>query len=171
MMSGQTALIAVVDEVAPLVDTWRRRYDSSTAADVPAHVTVVFPFLDVDRIGPPVIGELETVFHAHRPFSVRFERCQRFPDALYLEPAPDEPFRALTEAVTTRWPEAPPYGGVFADVIPHLTIATGQQPSVYDEVEAALRPQLPVNAQISSVSLFFGDGKRWREHVRFPLVG
>lgn len=168
---GQTALLAVVEEVEPLVGLWRRRFDSSASAGVPAHVTVLVPFLDVDRIDAAVIDDLRTLISRHGPFAVRFGGCRRFPDVLYLEPIPDQPFRALTEAVAARWPETPPYGGQFADVVPHLTVAHSQKPHVFDEVEAALTARLPVAAYISSVSLFVCDGERWDRHAEFPLFG
>ncbi|MEU7743286.1 2'-5' RNA ligase family protein [Nonomuraea sp. NPDC049158] len=168
---GETALLAVVREAEPLVGPWRRRLDSSASAGVPAHVTVLVPFLDIDRVGSAVIDDLRVLIGAHSPFAVRFDECRRFPDVLYLAPTPEQPFRALTEAVAARWPEAPPYGGQFADVIPHLTVAYGQEPQAFHEVEAALTPRLPVTAHVSSVSLFVSEGTRWHQHVEFPLLG
>ncbi|MEV0353089.1 2'-5' RNA ligase family protein [Nonomuraea sp. NPDC050680] len=161
----------MVREAEPLVGGWRRRFDSSARAGVPAHVTVLFPFLDIDRIGPAVIDDLSVLIGEHSPFAVRFDTCRRFPEVLYLAPTPEQPFRALTEAVVARWPEAPPYGGQFAEVIPHLTVAHGQQAQVFHEVEAALTPRLPITAHVSSVSLFVSDGTRWHQHVEFPLLG
>ncbi|MEV6158306.1 2'-5' RNA ligase family protein [Nonomuraea sp. NPDC052129] len=164
-------MLAAVREAEPLVGSWRRRLDSSASAGIPAHVTVLFPFLDIDRVGSAVIDDLTALIGEHSPFAVRFETCRRFPDVLYLAPTPEQPFRALTEAVAARWPEAPPYGGQFADVIPHLTVAHGQQAQVFHEVEAAITPRLPVTAHVSSVSLFVSDGDRWHQHTEFPLLG
>ncbi|NUS10482.1 MAG: 2'-5' RNA ligase family protein [Streptomyces sp.] len=169
--AGRTALLATVAEAEPLVAHWRRRFDASAAAGVPAHVTVLFPFLDVERVTDGVIGDLTALVAGHGPCSVRFEECGRFPDVLYLAPAPARPLRALTEAVAARWPEAPPYGGQFAEVVPHLTVAHGQPPHVLDEVEAALARGLPATATISSVSLFVSDGHVWRRHAEFPMLG
>ncbi|MEU7862042.1 2'-5' RNA ligase family protein [Nonomuraea sp. NPDC049141] len=103
--------------------------------------------------------------------NVRFDECRRFPDVVYLAPTPDQPFRALTEAVVARWPEAPPYVGQFADVIPHLTVAHDRQAHVFDEVEAALTARLPITANVASVSLFVSDGNRWHPRAEFPLLG
>ena len=85
-------MLATVDEVEPLVGQWRRRFDSSASAGVPAHVTVLFPFLGIDRITTTVVEDLRTLIGVHQPFTVRFEQCRRFPDVLYLAPAPDGPF-------------------------------------------------------------------------------
>jgi len=168
--AGQTALLAVVQEAEPLVGHWRRRFDSSASAGVPAHITVLFPFLDIDRITAAVVGDLNTLVGARSPFAVRFEECRRFPDVLYLAPTPDQPFRALTGQIAERWPEAPPYEGRFTEVVPHLTVAHGQPPRIYDELEAELAGRLPTTATISSVSLFVSDGRRWRHHMEFPML-
>jgi 2'-5' RNA ligase len=168
--AGQTALLATVQEAEPLVGRWRRRFDPSASAGVPAHVTVLFPFLDIDRITNTVVGDLRTLIGARSPFTVRFEECRRFPDVLYLAPTPDQPFRALTEEIAKRWPEAPPYEGQFTEVIPHLTVAHGQQPAIFEELQAELADQLPATATISSVSLFVSDGHRWRRSMEFPML-
>ncbi|MFJ4011308.1 2'-5' RNA ligase family protein [Streptomyces sp. NPDC090026] len=169
--AGQTALLTTVAEAEPLVEHWRRRFDASAAAGVPAHVTALFPFLDINLISAAVIADLATLIAGHDPFAVRFGECGRFPDVLYLAPAPDRPLRALTESIAARWPEAPPYGGQFAGVIPHLTVAHGQPSRVFDEVEEELAHRLPVTATISSVSLFVSDGRSWRHHTEFPMLG
>jgi 2'-5' RNA ligase len=169
--AAQTALLATVAEAEPLVGQWRRRFDSSASAGVPAHVTVLFPFLDVGRVTDGVLDELRTLIGARRPFPVRFEECRRFPDVLYLAPTPDQPFCSLTEEIAERWPEAPPYEGQFTEVIPHLTVAHGQPPRVYQELEADLAERLPLAATVASVSLFVNDGSRWRRQVEFPMLG
>ncbi|MEY9871433.1 2'-5' RNA ligase [Streptacidiphilus sp. MAP12-33] len=169
--AGQTALLAKAAEAEPLVGHWRQRFDPSAAAGVPAHVTVLFPFLDADLVSASVIGDLTALIAGHSPLTVRFDGCGRFPDVLYLAPDPTGPLRALTESVAARWPEAPPYGGQFAEVVPHLTVAHGQPSGVFDEVEAELADRLPVSATISSVSLYVSDGQRWRCHTEFPMLG
>lgn len=75
----------------------------------------------------------------------------------------------MTAAVVDRWPEAPPYGGRFSEVIPHLTVANGQEPSVLDAVEADLASRLPVTTRVSSVQLLVFDGVVWRERADFTL--
>ncbi|MGA5763291.1 2'-5' RNA ligase family protein [Nonomuraea bangladeshensis] len=167
--AGETALLAVVEEAEPLVGPWRRRFDAVAAAGVPAHVTVLVPFLDLDRLDAATMDDLRALIGERGPFTVQFDRCGRFPDALYLAPTPDRPFRELTEAVAARWPEAPPYGGRFADIVPHLTVAHRQEEHVYDEVEATLTTRLPLAASVTSITLFVSDGDRWHRRAEFPL--
>ncbi|MFJ5270936.1 2'-5' RNA ligase family protein [Streptomyces sp. NPDC088358] len=76
---------------------------------------------------------------------------------MYLVPEPDTPFRRLTEEIADRWPESPPFGGRFDELVPHLTIAQGQDDAVLEEAEAGLRGRLPVTARVSSVDLMVHD--------------
>ena len=41
---------------------------------------------------------------------------------VYLAPSPAAPFRQLTHELFRRFPEHPPYGGAFDDVVPHLSV-------------------------------------------------
>ncbi|WP_327064210.1 2'-5' RNA ligase family protein [Kitasatospora purpeofusca] len=70
-----------------------------------------------------------------------------------------------------RWPEAPPYRGRFADVVPHLTVAFSQDPGVLDEIEAEVSNRLPLTARITSVHLLVFDGTVWHDRAEFALRG
>ncbi|MET9886502.1 2'-5' RNA ligase family protein [Streptomyces sp. NPDC006430] len=169
--AGRTGLIVRIPEAEPAVRAWRERLDPSARAGVPAHVTVLFPFLDESRIGPLVHSALAAVFGSHQAFDLQFERCGRLPDVLYLVPEPDTRLRQLTEAIADRWPEAPPYGGRFTEIVPHLTIAQGQEDAVLEEIEADLVGRLPFTSHVSSVELMVYDGTKWQERASFALGG
>ncbi|MCX4429548.1 2'-5' RNA ligase family protein [Streptomyces mirabilis] len=66
------------------------------------------------------------------------------------------------------WPVAP-FGGQFDEVVPHLTIAQGQDDAVLEEAEADLRSRLPVTARVSSVDLMVHNGTRWQRRASFEL--
>ncbi|WP_433421089.1 2'-5' RNA ligase family protein [Microtetraspora malaysiensis] len=166
--AGETSLIVKLPEAEPIVSPWRERFDPSAAYGVPAHVTVLYPFLEHARIDARVVAELRGLFAGHTSFEARFDRCGRFPGILYLVPEPEARFVALTEAVAARWPEAPPYRGQFDEVIPHLTVADGED---LDAVEREVAARLPVVAHARSVSLEVFDGERWHPEAEFPLAG
>ncbi|MFE0772696.1 2'-5' RNA ligase family protein [Streptomyces sp. NPDC058861] len=167
--AGRTALVVRIPEADPVTCAWRERFDPSARAGVPAHVTVLFPFLDESRVDASVHVALADVLGGHPPFDLRFEKCGRLPGVLYLVPAPDAGLRRLTEAIAARWPEAPPYGGRFAEVIPHLTVAQGQEDTVLEGIETDLAGGLPFTSRVSSVELLVHDGTRWRERASFAL--
>ena len=93
---------------------------------------------------------------------------------LYLAPRPDEPFRALTRAVCAAFPGYLPYGGAFADTIPHLTIGGRPSGGVAElrAAEAVVSSFLPVRGQVSRVWLMAGGAVpgSWHTLAEFPLA-
>ncbi|MGH8827103.1 MAG: 2'-5' RNA ligase family protein [Jiangellaceae bacterium] len=166
---GQTALNVPVPEAEPIVAEFRRNHDRAASYGVPAHVTVLFPFLPVDRVDDGVLGELRRLVGSVPSFELRFERTGRFPDVLFLVPRPGEPLRELTSWVAARWPECPAYGGQFADVVPHLTVAQSSDHEILDRIERVVTARLAVRATVSTVSLIGFDGHRWNRQHEFRL--
>jgi hypothetical protein len=169
-----TALLLPVPEAEALVGAWRRRYDPSEAWGVPAHITLVYPFVPPSGLGTAVIGRLRPLFAAHPPVNVRLAEIRRFGDGvLYLAPEPPDPIRALTNAIVDAFPAYPPYEGAFDEVIPHLTVADGAPLDAMAEAEADLARRLPVRCTLPVAWLMAGrDGSGpWRVIERFPLGG
>jgi hypothetical protein len=167
--AGMTALVVAVPEAEPVVGRWRARYDRSAAAGVHAHITVLIPFLDMDRIDTTVLDELTRMFAAHRTIDTEFRRTARWPSMLYLPPEPAAPFGRLTADVVARWPDHPPYGGRYADTSPHLTVAIHQPDSVLDRIDEDLSPRLPFSSTITHVDLVAFEGRTWHRRHSFEL--
>jgi 2'-5' RNA ligase len=174
---ASTAVLLPVPEAEPVVGAWRDRYDLASATGVPAHVTILFPFIPPDTITSEDEAALGEVVAGIEPFAFRLARTGRFGDAvLYLAPEPVEPIVAMTEAVFARFPAHPPYGWAQTDIVPHLTVAhcgdpsTRDDPAVLDRIEGAIAPSLPIEARATHVLLMEGDG-RWRVRARLPLGG
>jgi hypothetical protein len=170
----ESALIVEVPEAEAAVGQWREHLDENAAAlGVPAHVTVLAPFLARGKIGPPVLGSLGRLFGAVPRFRFRLVRTAWFGDqVLWLAPEDDGPFRALTERAYAAFPACPPFGGVFDEVIPHLTVGLGQPLAELRAAEESVGPQLPIEAAATAVTLMAGpvSGGRWSRVARFPLA-
>src|SRR6476660_7640771 len=108
-MPRRTALIVEVPEAEPAVFELRLRHASSAAAGVPAHITILFPFMD----GADVDEEaLAGFFSRFRVFDFVLDHVERFQEGIvWLHPEPSLPFVDLTAAVEQRWPDYPPYEG------------------------------------------------------------
>jgi 2'-5' RNA ligase len=157
-----------VPEAEPVVGEWRLRYDNARLG-VPAHVTLLFPFVAAEQLNETLFDELRALFGAQPAFSVSFPRVSRFPEVAWLAPDPAEPFVRLTQSIFERYPDYPPYEGVHDEVIPHLTVGLGDA-AFQDEVERALTPHLPVEAAVRDVVLLEEDESGyWRTRERFPL--
>ncbi|NJP89018.1 2'-5' RNA ligase family protein [Nonomuraea sp. FMUSA5-5] len=161
---GETALVLGVPEAEPLVRPWRQR-----EIGLPAHVTVLTPFLPAPRIDDGVRRALRALFMRYPAVDVTFREIRRFagePGVVFLAPEPAKPFVRLTEAVTGRWPGTPPYGGRYDEIVPHLTL--GEDGAVD---EAWVAGELPVTARVTAVSLLVRDaGGHWRPADVFPLA-
>ena len=81
----RSAVVVTVPEAAPVVDELRLRYTYDAPRGMPAHVTVLFPFVPAERLdeaGEPLVALLRE----HTAFEATFARTARFPGVLYLAP-------------------------------------------------------------------------------------
>jgi 2'-5' RNA ligase len=171
----ESGVVVVVPEADPVVGPHRLRLDPAAARGVPAHVTVLYPFVrppdlrsaDVDRLGEALSG-----FAA---FDAVFPRVDWFgEDVVWLAPEPASQFRRLISVVGAAFPDLLPYGGEFDDVVPHLTIG-GPSRGTVDELRAAadtVAPQLPVHTRVDELALMAGsrEPRSWRTVARLPLA-
>jgi 2'-5' RNA ligase len=167
--TGRSALVVPVPDAEPAVGIWRARHDSSAPFGMPAHITVLYPFLSEDRLTQAVVDRLKEICDDTRVMEVELRQARRFPGMLYLAPDPDDGFRRLTEAVVQEWPEAPPYGGAHDDNIPHLTVAHDLTDELLDEIDHLVTGSLPIRTRLTSASLYVFDSARWRVHHVLPF--
>jgi SAM-dependent methyltransferase len=165
-----SALYVAFDEAEQVVGELRRRWDSAGLA-VAAHVTILFPFLEPNSIDAAVEASLAEIAGTVRAFEVEFARVGRFPDVVWLAPDPAMPFARLTDAVAARWPDHPPYGGAFEQVVHHLTVADGAPRSVLDHLESSLPGSLPVRARVGQVTLSVRERGTWSVRQQYALPG
>lgn len=125
--------------------------------DPVAHITLLGPFADRDVLTPGVLSELGWFFADVTPFTFALSSVSRFPGGtVYLVPTPAAPFRQLTHELFRRFPEFPPYGGAFDDVVPHLSVPLldGEELA---SLEQEVGPRLPVAAQAREAALYWWE--------------
>ena len=168
----QTALIVPILAAEPAVGAWRTELDRAASWGVPAHVTVLYPFLEPQRIDEHVLSELQTIIGSMSAFDLTLERVEWFGDVVvWLAPDPDVPFRALTKAVWDRYPQCPPYGGAHTEPIPHLTIGDGAPRERLREAAEEVCRHLPLRTRVERVSLIAGSDApgSWHALADFEL--
>jgi 2'-5' RNA ligase len=166
-----SALIVTVPEAEPIVGEWRERYDNARLG-IPAHITLLFPFVPSEELDSALFADLHDLVSTQPPITFTLTRLAEFPDqTLWLVPEPAEAFRTMTKLIVRQYPSYPPYEGVHDEVIPHLTVAAGDS-SLRDEVDAAVSPHLPIQAEARYVVLLeeWPDG-HWSTRERFALQG
>jgi hypothetical protein len=173
--ADESAVLVPVPEAERVVSPHRTRLDGAAALGVPAHVTVLYPFAPPPAITPSVLEALAGAVASVSAFGCEFGETAWFgEDVLWLAPWPQAPFQALIRAVCAAFPGYRPYGGAHPDPVPHLTVGTRPPGDDTDlrAAEAAVRPQLPVRAQVSRVWLMTRrpSPASWRTVAEFPLA-
>lgn len=120
-----------------------------------AHITLLGPFVDRADDTPELRDQIRDVLGDVHRFEFSLTDFRGFADGLvYLAPEPAEPFNELTEKLSRTFPQWPPYGGQFDELIPHLSIGTSL-PAF--EIMALLQ-KLPVEEVADEVTLtWWGD--------------
>jgi 2'-5' RNA ligase len=142
-MEGESAIIVPV-QVPIALARLRDRMDPSAAQGVPAHVTLLYPFMPPAALTNQVRATVERIIAAQPSFPFTLTSVVRWPNVVHLAPEPAEPFRALIGALAEAYPDYPPYGGAHAEVIPHVTIAQDVPEDYYAAAEHALPAMLPI---------------------------
>ncbi|HEX5613970.1 MAG TPA: 2'-5' RNA ligase family protein [Acidimicrobiia bacterium] len=171
---GESALLVEVPEAEALTSELRLRHDPVAARGVPAHVTVLFPFCGPEQLDDPMLASVRALAAAHAPFEFSLERIEEFPGTVWLAPEPAAPFQALTLDAAARFPDHPPYSGLFSDIVPHLTVghaAPEAIPELRAEVKRAVNGYLPLAATARTLALWSHEGEEWRRFAAFPLGG
>ena len=102
----------------------------------------------------------------------------------------DDPYAGMKYYAPNRWPDTPPYGGIYEEIVPHLTVAHdlnetdgagvveivrhGQMRDDFNETDGAgvvtaLEACLPVACSATEVLLMTGREGVWTLQERFPF--
>lgn len=161
----ESAFIVRVPEAEASVSALRQRCDPSAVLGVPAHVTILVPFMSADRITSRILDAAAEAVGAVQAFSFTLGQVSRWPETTYLLPEPVEPFVRLTNALVGAFPDYSPYGGRHAQTVPHLTVADRSAERA-DEAEGTLRAILadhgPITSACHTVELIENSTGVWR---------
>jgi 2'-5' RNA ligase len=174
----ETILLLPVPAAEPAVSCHRARLVESARLGVPAHLTVLYPFLPPAEISEPLLASLRRLFARFTAFEFTLDRVGWFGDeVVWLGPSDPAPFLALASAACTSFPSCLPYGGQHAGLRqPHLTIGKGGGQQALRAAES-VRPCLPIEATAAEIVLMAGPRPgtpgtppgQWRTVAAFPL--
>lgn len=170
MNAPRTGLVVPVPDLETRLERHRLAWDPVAALGARAHVTVLFPFAYADDVDDALLARVGDALRGFVRFPITFDQFGSFEaDVLYLSPEPEQPFRDITEALAAAFPEYPPYGGGFAEVVPHLTVANDPAAPV-GEIQSQLAALLPVSTTARAVELWVeGTDGQWSSRATFEL--
>jgi hypothetical protein len=178
--AAYSCLVVPVPELEPVVRPrlertaptylFRDQGDDSDAERTHAHVTLLAPFAGESDLDDGVLGELEAFFSDVTAFTFRLAAVGEFSGgATYLTPDPSAPFRHLTRQLVALFPEYPPFGGAYGEVVPHISV-----PVPPDETPASVRAdldrRLPITASAREAQLIWFEPEAVRVLARFPFA-
>lgn len=169
----ESALLVPVPAAGRVVERLRKELDPASVLGVPAHVTVLYPFIAPGTVDDRLVSTLAELFASVPSFRFSLASVGWFGrDVVWLRPEPAEPFCRLTKLVTGRWPELQPYGGAYAEVVPHLTVGDLSSDPRLDDAARQVGAALPITCVAEEVWLMAGSTSpgSWTTRSRFPLA-
>lgn len=169
----ESALIIQVPEAEKLVGSYRWEHDPVSRLGVPAHITLIYPFIPPSLITIEDRARLAELLSTYPVFDFSLTELDRFPDVLYLAPSPREKIIELIKIIATAFPKYPPYGGKFPEINPHLTIAQSEDTTLLEIIVEELAPkakqELPIPKKVTEASLFELNNGLWNKTGTYPL--
>ena len=178
---SRTALVVVADAVDETLAPWRRRFHAwSAERGIPAHLTILFPFVPASRVDGELLASLRALYAPVAPFAYELARVESFPGVAWLAPEPAAPFLDLIDATRAAFPDHPPYGDPTLEPVPHCTVGgdTGGEDddrtlaAMLAELRDGLGPSLPLACRAEAATLLVeqADGT-WAGGPAFPFEG
>ena len=153
-----TALVVPVPEVEGVVGALREQYDPYSRSGLPAHVTLMAPFISPDALTAKHHQQLRECFARVAPFDFILEHVGAFHfdrhgrdemQVVYLYPDPCAPFCDLIRSLDQLY-DMSPYAGFYDNPTPHLTVA------VHESVEG----WGATSAELSAVVTYFAQSTK-----------
>lgn len=165
-----SALVIPVS-LPPRLERERRLHVSVADLGVPAHLTLLYPFVAPDDLTDHDRRRIASILKQHPAFDYSLGPIREWPTALYLEVQPAAPFARLVEALAALYPAWVPYGGSYP-YVPHVTVADlGPADSqVIADPPRFADPRRPLARRAERAILIVQDqAGRWHTRWRFEL--
>jgi 2'-5' RNA ligase len=148
----------------------RRRSVPDAPDGLPAHLTLLYPFVEPSRLDRSVRAAAGAVAARHAPFDYRLVEAAQWPDTIYVAVEPTKPFVALQTDLAAAFPDHPIYGEPpgFA-FVPHVTVAEGPASEDPSLLEDPAWTSLPRAARAVALEVIANRGRGWRLVWRLRL--
>ena len=174
-----SAVILVVPEAEPVIGEMRREHTPGGTRGIPAHVTLLHPFVGADRIDDDVLARLREAVDGFAAFDLLLANTARFDDGvLYLAVEPIDVIRALIARISDAFGRIPYDRFPPDEIIPHVTVVTGSaypngatsaDLELFELLEARLASSLPLRSRADRVVILADSREGWTTAHELPL--
>ncbi|MET9609572.1 2'-5' RNA ligase family protein [Streptomyces sp. NPDC006512] len=164
---GTTAIVIELPTANVLLEAARQVNPALVRPGLPAHVTLLYPFVPAAELGDDTDGAVLRLAGALPPTDVVLRRTVTAPgfvavDAAELGPA----VRTFHDA----WPHLRPYSGRFGESpSAHVTVALGGDDAEARQVSDRLGRLLPLRARAEAAHVVVLTDRGWRRRLSAPF--
>ncbi|CAM5228206.1 hypothetical protein GCM10010329_47230 [Streptomyces spiroverticillatus] len=163
---GTTAVLALLPDADPLLELAAEVDPRAVRPGVPAHATLLYPWLPADRIGAADLDRLRVAAGTGR-IPVLLKEVERAGGFVGV-PVPE--LHARAAAVRAAFPEQVPYGGRFGLEPPvHVTVALDAEERAAAEIADRVTGRLPIRTEVTCVYVVALTDDGWRGLAELPL--
>lgn len=166
----ESAVIVRV-ELPDALDRLRRRCVHDAGLDMPAHVTMLYPFVEPTGLTTAVRGAVASIASAHASFFFVMSGPEQWPDTVYAAVNPEHRFLGIHDDLALAFPDYPIYGRPGFELIPHVTIAEGEYVGNSEVLDHPAWSSLPPYGSVDELEVIAeGRDGRWRTVWTLPLA-
>ncbi|WP_223281142.1 2'-5' RNA ligase family protein [Streptomyces antnestii] len=164
----RSALVIILPWANPLLEAAAEVTPGLIRKGLPAHVSLLYPFLPVAELTGPVDTEVRDLAASLRTVETELTDFVEAPGFVGVAvPA----LRPVADAFYGRWPHIVPYGGRFGErPEPHVTLVTGATDEEAALVRERARPLLPLSGAAWRVDLVVRTDRDWRLRLTAPFA-
>ena len=146
---AESAIVLDVPEAEALVGGWRARHDPVASRGIPAHITLLYPFVNPEQLDADALDRVRDVLATAVPLDLVLSEVATFPGVV-------------------------PYGGKHPEPTPHLTVGQANDPDEFDDlhdrVRSRLGPRLPVSFRATHAAIYIShEEHQWHRLDEFAL--
>src|SRR5689334_986824 len=107
-----TIMIVTPPEIQAIAAPIRYQYSLTSLIRVPAHLSVLYPFVEFERLSE-ACAVLREIASPLPPFDITMSGYDQFPGVIFMNPVDPAPIQDIFRRIYARFPECPPYDGQF----------------------------------------------------------
>src|SRR5579862_1106375 len=149
-------MIVAPHEVQSIAVPLLQRFAPDTLTRVPAHLTVLYPFVAYERLDE-ACDKLREICAKVPPFEVTMAGFGEFPSVIYMTPRNPKPIKQIFNRIYQDFPECPPYRGAFGDdMTPHMTVGEFESEDEKRAARAMLPRYTPITFMATRLHVMYG---------------